>query len=336
VRASIGWMTISKKLGPLDRAFAQRSEATTKRRQPKSERAFQRPGDDSIETLAVRFLGQVERGSEELYDDEEAQQAYSDPRVALIAQSIARLKIDRIQEVLGGGSFGTAAALSEDLVLKLTTDPTEVQAGAVLRGKDLPHVVRIDGSWFIKGVIVNAAIGWDAEQEEEIRENMRVGVLLEQRVEPIERSIGDNLSKIVNRVKTDEQAWPGDLFTISPGKARIKLRHVSEVMEGAMRAYADGGRMGARAARDVAEALHELREQGVYAIDVHGGNVGHDDMAGRYRVFDIGSTSPPRKPKAPTLAPGRVNKQKAPLKVAPGPEQLRLPYISEGVYVSEL
>lgn len=313
--------------------YSKRQEAPTVKREPRGEWQPRFP-ETSLQFFAATFLMSTERGSDTIYADNE--DIYDDPRVEQIIQSISRLKIDRIEEILGSGSFGTAAALSEDLVLKLTTDPTEVQAGAVLRSKDLPHVVRIDGSWFIKGVISNAVIGWDAELEEEIRKDMRVGLLLEQRVDPIDPTIGVNLNGIVSRVKNEEGAWPGDLFTISPGKARIKLRHVSEVMEGAMRAYADRGRMGARAALDVAKALHELREQGVYAIDVHGGNVGFDSMDGRYRVFDIGSTSPPRKPKAPTLAPARVKRQKAPISVAPGPVQLRLPYVEEGVYVAEL
>ena len=44
---------------------------------------------------------------------------------------------------------------------------------------------------------------------------------------------------------------------------------------------------------DVAHALHELYDEGVYAIDVHEGNVGWDAEAKRYRVFDIGVGSPP-------------------------------------------
>jgi hypothetical protein len=261
---------------------------------PRSSRPESTPEVDasSLEYFAASFLSSVETGEMSGWTEYQG-----DPRVERIATAIRKLGVDRIDTILGGGSFGVAALDYEDHVLKLTTDPTEVQAGAVLAGKDLEHVAWIAGSWYIKGV---KATNWGVETEE----TFPVGVLSMQKLEDWRGHARDAegylLSKTVNEVKREHQGYPDALDAMDPKTRRAHLKKLSAIMEKAVRGPGASPLM-----RDVADAIAELRSHGVFAIDVHGGNVGWKQEAGHFAIFDIGTSSSPKRPAPAIVAEAR-------------------------------
>lgn len=252
----------------------------------------------SLDKFAEAFLGTAELGKEGYWQNEDMMKG--DARVPRLVKALKGItKHERDVEILGAGSFGTAAALSGTHVVKLTTDPSEVQAGAVLIAKRLSHVTRVYASYFTKDVFVRVAIAWDAFKDEEIYSNERAGVLLVERVTPLDKSQRVQLSRLVNEFKQDHQLYPSQLMSLPAKEQRNRLQWASGELERQLR-NSSGDRT---IFNGVADALRELREVGIFAIDVHGGNVGLD-AAGVVKVFDIGSSSPPAKPKAKVFGAG--------------------------------
>jgi hypothetical protein len=131
--------------------------------------------------LVQNFLGLVEGNENEgAYDN--------DKRVPVIVAALARVGVREVQKILGSGSFGVAALTVDNHVVKLTGDVAEVQVGAVLVGKNLPHVVAIYGSWYVRGAKVRVQGGWDEKEQEIIYKLARVGILMEQKVETPSRN----------------------------------------------------------------------------------------------------------------------------------------------------
>lgn len=233
--------------------------------------------------LAVAETGDPSYGSE----------FEADPRLPVIVNALSLIGVTQLLRILGYGSFGVAAMSVDGRVVKLTSDPAEVQVGAVLVGKSLPNVVDIYGAWNIRNVNVNTEIGWDDEKEESIRKSMRVGVLIEQFVSTREvqdydfGSPGQHLTEVVYDFKEATNNAFANYAKLGAKARRAKLERASIELEGVLR------KTGRPLEHDVAEALAQLRTVGVYAIDVHGRNVGWDAFDERFRIFDIGVGSPP-------------------------------------------
>jgi hypothetical protein len=275
------WVLRSKSTGKVLGRHPTRA-AAVKQEQAIEIHKYASDGEPSLLRVFVEeFIAQLEEGAQ-------TAGRVADTRIETIVAAVKKLGVNDVREILGGGSFGTAAVDEDGHVLKLTSDPSEVQAGAVLRGKDLPHVVYIAGAWWIAGVRV--ATQWDNAA--------RVGVLS---LEKIEADVEEykEIGRVVAKLKEKEGAYPEDLESLGYRDARAKLKEVSELLEGELRELAVTKRI--RAALDVADALAELRAQGVYAIDVHGGNIGYNPAKKCYQVFDIGSSSAPPRPKPKTI-----------------------------------
>jgi serine/threonine protein kinase len=74
-----------------------------------------------------------------------------------------------LKQLLGKGSFGTAYKVNlfgQTSVLKLTRDPSEVQASTLLKGKPSKRIVRIHDLWAIKGTFERDLRGWYAIHRE--------------------------------------------------------------------------------------------------------------------------------------------------------------------------
>jgi len=262
-------------------------------------------GRVSVETFAATFLANVEgSGKPRAFRD--------DPRTETIAATLRALGVESVKEILGAGSFGTAALLDEQTVIKLTSDPSEVQAGSILRGQRLKHVAAVHESFFIRGVRAKTIVAERGKRK--VRVKNPVGVLTTERVTPIpEDHAAEQLSETVNEVKGHTKTWPDQLARADHAAQKARLKRASKDLEGILRDQAKGlddeGREGDSAlARGVADALAELRERGIYAIDAHEGNVGFVKDGGKvtYKLFDIGSSSPPARPKAETVDPEYV------------------------------
>ena len=241
--------------------------------------------------LAALFLAFTE-GTEDPDDYE------NDPRVPSIVDALHRVGINRVAGVLGTGSFGIAARTEDGHVVKLTADPAEVQIGALLVGKRLPHVVSVFGAWYVCGVRVNVAVRQNEYGSLE-REPLRAGILVEQLVDAghLDEE-GSRLSAAVFNFKEQSGNRFEDYSRLSPKARRQKLFEASQQLEAVLRSQ------GRPLFTDVADALRELRSEGIFAIDVHGGNVGWDNRAKAYRVFDVGvGSTPPGSPQPPCRGP---------------------------------
>jgi hypothetical protein len=240
-------------------------------------------------------------------DEEPAADAYDrDPRSVAIAQALEGINFGPPGEVLGYGNYGLAATLVShpDLVIKLTGDLSELQIATYLAGKDLEHVAKIHGAWAVPGVRVASRVGWNAEGDGIYVEGP-VGIIVVSRVERGRSPSGrSKLGDVVHHVKEEHGVYPDRLSKLSKKAAREKLRAASDVLM--ERLYQQGNEV----CDDVAMALGELQAEGIYAVDVHPGNVGYSERCGCYQVFDVGVGSPP---------PGKVRVKKAPKVRMPKP-----------------
>ena len=242
-----------------------------------------------VSEFARHFLAIIERG-----DDRGEQYYEKDPRAGRITAALARVGVTRIKEIIGYGSFGVAATTTDERVVKLTGDITEVQVGAALIGKNLAHVVHVYGSWFIRDVDIQVEAGWNEKDQEIIYKDSRAGILIEQRI----RALGpgpdrESLSNFVYAWRSEGHHRFMDYVNLSAKAKRARLEVASVELEKQLNAEATTGRVDGALFHDVARALGELRRVGIFAIDVHGGNVGFDERAGHYRIFDVGVGSPP-------------------------------------------
>jgi hypothetical protein len=279
----------------------------------------------SLEEYAATFLANVE-------SDGDPYEFQHDPRVETIVRTLYALGLRDVGTILGAGTFGTAALLDDHTVIKITSDPSEVQAGSILKGKRLKHVARIYESWFIRGVRATTVIG-STGRGKNIKRRYPVGVLYSERVQPLPDSqSADELSILVNHFKEQTHTYPHSLARLDRAAQREKLKNASLNLERTLRQQGHELRRvdmmeDVYLVEGVADALRELRDHGVYAIDVHAGNVGYVDSDSGgilYKVFDIGSSSPPARPKAKVIDDERV------------PEQLELPgMFEEGVGAAE-
>jgi hypothetical protein len=258
---------------------------------PKGIRALPVSG---LHRFAATFLGLVATG------DTDPNGHMDDPRGYKIALALEHLGIIA-PRVIGGGDYGLAGVdEATGRVVKLTSDPTEVIAGAVLAGKQLEHVARVYSSHFIRGVKVDARIGWDEQTDEEIRKPARVGVLCLEKVRtdiPFART--HKLNMLIRTFKLERKLYPSDLRKLTRAKARAKLETASRDLA------LELDNINERIYRQIASGLEELRALGIYAIDVHSGNVGYvGDLLGEYtvKIFDVGSSSSPPGQKVPVAA----------------------------------
>ncbi len=236
------------------------------------------------EQLAATFLSDIEEYEKTTWKD-----YINDERLPKIVAALTALgiKAGTFGPILGSGAFGTACAMDDGRVLKLTSDPTETQAAYILTGKNLPHVVRMYGSWFVRGVRINAVLAirgggpFEFGPVKKTRRKWPMGINIVERVQPLSHDweAARGLSMTVRDYKREHDLWPEQIAKMGHERARQALKEASEGLEKTLRETADdltrSNHVGdAKLANDVADALRETREQGVYAVDVHGGNVG--------------------------------------------------------------
>lgn len=264
---------------------------------------------DPFRHFAASFLAGIYYG-----DAYEAREFYDNPLSLQIASALRRIPKGILggfkpHTILGSGDYGTAALLSDyKRVIKLTSDPTEVAAGSVLAGKQLTHVAQIYGSWYLSRTSVDARVGWDEQKQDDIRKKVRVGVLV---LEKVHTDIPTHLlatpgprrellGEYIRDFKEREEVRVEDLAKLTKKAARDRLRHASEMLSLELENIDNP------IFNQIAKGLGELREQGVYGIDVHPGNIGYIGMIeepGAYiiKIFDVGSSSSPEGTKVPSL-----------------------------------
>jgi hypothetical protein len=229
--------------------------------------------------LASKFLTRVNR-DEKAYA-EYGPSFYRDPRAIEIARIIeTQLDIKQIR-ILGGGSFGTAAATAQTggEVLKLTSDPSEVEAATVLTGVQAErypkNVVRIAGAWFLRKLKVVALKSFGPGDEDDITGPIRIGLIRMERVHtPIEdENAMRGLASLTRFVKYKFEVWPWQLRHLSRANQRERMFAAGQEMERMLlKVWQNDGQ---QVARDVANGINQLHAEGIYGTDFHGGNVGY-------------------------------------------------------------
>ena len=240
----------------------------------------------------------IEVGEEQ--DSDIVESAKKAPTVIALAEAIQAAGYGVPAEMLGYGHYGAAFALQDHpgLVMKITTDPTEIQVGAYLTSKKLAHVAEVRGSWRIRGadnkplkMIVMRSYGTPSGDVETVESDVQLGLLVMERLDrdaDVVSTIQDSpLTKTVVEVKQKYGLYPSDLERLSRNGARRRLETGCVAMSKALYAKHD------EVCSDVASGLEELYELGVFAVDVHGGNVGRDPESYAYKVFDVGTASSP-------------------------------------------
>lgn len=208
----------------------------------------------------------------------------NDYRVGTIVRALEKkFGITGVSDILGRGSFGVASAIDDTRVLKLTVDGSEVQSGALLMGHNLPHVAKVYGAYWIKNVSVQKT------SESSMR---KAGVLI---LERLNRVAPGSAYRLYVEYTKFRQAHP------EVGFQELKKRSYEEARALMDRASNDLTRTFTNIddpmVLDVGEAVQELRDIGIFAIDVHSGNVGWSEQDQRYKLFDIGVSSVPREAK---------------------------------------
>jgi hypothetical protein len=196
-------------------------------------------------------------------------------------------------ELLGDGSYGTAIDIGEGRVLKLTTDPEEVATSAALVGRDLVHVARIDGAYWLDDIYVIHPLS---------NIEVRIGAVILEKLDRVGFENTDDqhiLNIVVNDIKKEFQVWPNNLEAVSRETARQRLKRASEAIVGNLRAAVDDA--ASADVGEIADGVDELRALGIYIVDVHSRNIGFSEEDGVYKIFDVGVSSSPRRRKAPTL-----------------------------------
>jgi hypothetical protein len=185
---------------------------------------------------------------------------------------------------LGDGSFGSAFLVDDTLVLKLTNDFNEVHASyAVRKAGLLANVVEIE--------YAGIALGGTAA----------IGVIVSEFMPEIFAECfpqsAITLATAVVAIKEKHGVWSNQLDTLSPAKARLRLKKAQADLT-KMLSYEHNDRLD-----QVILGLLQLRDVGVYYVDCHPKNVGvlRGDGEEVIKLFDLGVSSVSAGTKAPTI-----------------------------------
>ena len=216
-------------------------------------------------------------------------EGHESPLVDEIADIIKRnLHIDEQYDVLGCGSYGCAMSIGDDRVLKLTSDPDEVQASHTIVGRKLEHVAEMYGAYFLGDIRVF---------NHQTRMDHRVGAIVLEEMDEVGFYVAHHLQgihektyrEVINDVKDQYEVWPHELEAISRESARQRLKRASEAIIHALDERKNEEH------RSIARGVAELYRLGVYVVDVHPGNVGYRIVGTRIvnKIFDLGVSSVP-------------------------------------------
>lgn len=193
-----------------------------------------------------------------------------------IAEALRRhTSIAEVEEV-GAGDFGMAGRVSGTReILKLTTDPSDVEAAVAVAGADLRHVAPVFVAGTLEGITVrNVRTARVSE----------VGVIVQRAVDSVglagfaqDRDLYEMVSGVKNRFDLDPHAIAYGSYP-DAGTLRAASRTLAGVLEEAGTPFSQ-----------IARGLRELHDRGIYIVDVHPQNVGWDAERKVYRIFDLGT-----------------------------------------------
>jgi serine/threonine protein kinase len=193
-----------------------------------------------------------------------------------------------VRQRLGKGAFGTAyeVDLRGKSVLKLTRDPTEVQAACLLIGKETERIVRVHAVWAIKGTFKNDLRGWYAIHRDYLTPLSKRDTRLVDAIFEVydDETLDLTIPRKRNHVMLDK--WRGYL--------REELQSPDggiPVDEDGIRVASFGGKQALQRAMSllltIGKAVDEMHRMGVDWEDIHSGNIMRDHR-GKLVIADIG------------------------------------------------
>lgn len=190
--------------------------------------------------------------------------------------------VSDVEDILGTGLFGTASLMETGQVLKLTTDRMEVDTAGEITGDELRHVAHIFDAMMVRRLKV---------PHYKLQREVPVGIVISEYLTPWTSLLefvdqADILTAEVRAIQRETGVAAGYFETLPPSKQRPMLREASESLVRVLRGQGYPG------IDEVADGVEELSALGIYIVDVHGRNVGVDEM-GVTKIFDLGLSSAP-------------------------------------------
>jgi serine/threonine protein kinase len=195
---------------------------------------------------------------------------------------------DPLEQRLGKGTFGHAyeVPLRGSTVLKLTRDPTEIQASMLLLGRPSKRIVHIYGAWAVKGTFGEELRGWYAVHRELLSPLSKRDTAL---VETIFQVYDDTSLDLTIPRSTKQHAmvnkWRGWLRAEMMEGTAVPIDD-----EGSMVGSMGSGKLVQRAVMlllQIGQGVDELHKAGVDWEDIHPGNIMRN-AGGKLVIADVG------------------------------------------------
>jgi len=196
---------------------------------------------------------------------------------------------DPIRQKLGKGSFGTAfeVDLHGKSVLKLTRDPSEIQAAFLLRGKPSEHVVRVYGAWSIESTLLPGLREWYAIHRAYLTPLSKRDALL---VDAIFNLYEDTSLDLVIPTKVRNHGIIDKWRVYLRQELQATVVEISADDEGFPTSSLAGKRNLARALellKTIGRGVNEMYRAGIDWEDIHSDNIMRDEN-GTLVIADIG------------------------------------------------
>jgi len=195
---------------------------------------------------------------------------------------------DPVTQRLGDGTFGSAfeVPLRGKSVLKLTRDPTEIQAAMLLLGRPSKRIVHIYGAWAVRGTFGPGLRGWYAMHREYLTPLGKRDTAL---VEAIFQVYGDTSLDLVIPRSTKQHAmlnkWRGWLRAEMMENTSVPVDEDGNVIS-AM----GSSKLVQRAIMlltSIGQGVDEMHKAGVDWEDIHPGNIMRN-ADGKLVIADVG------------------------------------------------
>lgn len=195
---------------------------------------------------------------------------------------------DPLSQRLGKGTFGQAyeVPLRGKTVLKLTRDPSEVQAAMLLLGRPTKRIVNIYGAWAIKGTFGDDIRGWYAIHREFLTPlNKRDTALVEAIFQVYDDTSLDLSIPRSSRQHAMINKWRGWLRDEMMQGTPVPVDE-----DGSVFASMNSGKLVQRAIMlllQIGQGVDEMHKAGVDWEDIHPGNIMRN-ADGKLVIADVG------------------------------------------------
>lgn len=198
--------------------------------------------------------------------------------------------------LIGSGSFGTAFLVETpkgDQVIKLTTDPDDINTASVIRDLPAHNLATVHRVGF-------TPVEFNYNWAESIWMTARVGIIVSEFLPFRMRDArgAKEADALLLFTKDAHSAWGNNLIGVSAQTARARTEEAqSDLLNGLQEIidqdYINEDKKVPPMLTAVQAALNQLRERGLFCVDVHSGNFGSSEVAAysdarQIKLFDFG------------------------------------------------